>query len=336
MQASPVVAVTGPRRAGKATLARREFPGHRYVNLDDTADRLRARRDPQAFLGALRGWAVIDQAHRAPELALALPATGRPGQLLLLAPVRLAWGQVPELHLFPLSLAEREGRPPRTLETLARYRPALAAPQTALASLLGGAAPDQRLLEEDLRALSGFDDADRFHTFAALAAQASGEGIDLSACARQTGVTHTTIARWLQALERAFQLVLVPPWPAATGRRMVRRRKLYFLEPGAVPPPRRFAAWCTSEIVKTLAHTAAEIRLFHWQTATGLTADLVLEGAGGPVAVRFQPLPAVPPAAITALAKWRRPDPDHAALLLHAGATASERQGIFCAPWHAL
>lgn len=337
MQQSPAVVLSGPRGSGKADLARREFPGHRYLSMADTADRLRARRDPAAFLGSLRAAAVIDEAQRAPELALHLQHQ-RTGQWLLLSPVRLELKGVPELHLFPPSLAERESRPLPSLEALARYRPPLKPPTTVrLETLLTTASSaSERDLEDDIRTLTGLHDADRFHAFVALAAGASGQVVDQSAWARACGVTHTTIARWLSALERSFRIALLPPYEESFGQRLVRRRKLYVLDPGLTPEAQRFAAWGVGEVMKSFAHAGQPLSLSHWMTATGLEAGMVVGYEAGAVAVSFTRMPAASPAMLGAAAKWRKIDSRHAAVVFTTGSVSREMEGVVVHPWFAL
>jgi len=45
----PVVTITGPRQAGKTTLARNTFPNHTYVNLEQPEIRAFALEDPKGF-----------------------------------------------------------------------------------------------------------------------------------------------------------------------------------------------------------------------------------------------------------------------------------------------
>ena len=42
----PVVAILGPRKSGKTTLARVAFPNHRYISFEDLDQRLFATSDP--------------------------------------------------------------------------------------------------------------------------------------------------------------------------------------------------------------------------------------------------------------------------------------------------
>jgi len=333
MQQSAVVALTGPHGAGKTTLARREFPGHTYVTLEGLRERRQARQNPLAWLGALRGPAIIDEAHRAPELLRALPAYDRPGQLLLLAPVRL---DIPvELRLHPVSPAEWDQRPARRLAVLARYaQPALTRPTQPMAP---PPARDYAALERDAMALLGVADVDPFLAFTEHACALSGTVPDQMALARACGVTHTTVSRWLSALERLFRIALVAPVNGEPGAaRTVRRRKLFTLDAAWVPPAGQFAARAAAAVL-----AEPDTRFRHWQLAAGASTGLIaLDHTGADagaetgaaaeaVAVSFTPLPGPVPALVAALEQWRQQSPpSHAAVLIHGGTEQGARGGV--------
>ncbi|MFZ5469490.1 MAG: AAA family ATPase [Myxococcota bacterium] len=70
---TPVVVVTGPRQAGKSTLARGLVDDGtlgQYVTLDDLSAFSAAKSNPAGFLAGLGESAVIDEVQRAPELLL--------------------------------------------------------------------------------------------------------------------------------------------------------------------------------------------------------------------------------------------------------------------------
>ena len=84
---TPVVLVTGPRRAGKTTLVRKMGEaGRTYITLVDQTDLEAARTDPSGFIRGLDR-AIIDEIQRAPDLLLAIKKTVdedyRPGRFLL-------------------------------------------------------------------------------------------------------------------------------------------------------------------------------------------------------------------------------------------------------------
>jgi predicted AAA+ superfamily ATPase len=74
LQESPVVFLTGPRQAGKSTLARAwaAAGGATYVTLDDYMALEEATSRPDSFLEAHKGSCVIDEIQRAPQLFLGI------------------------------------------------------------------------------------------------------------------------------------------------------------------------------------------------------------------------------------------------------------------------
>ena len=64
----PIVAITGPRPAGKTTLARAVFANKPYASLEDPDLRALASTDPRGFLSRFPDGAVIDEAQRVPDL----------------------------------------------------------------------------------------------------------------------------------------------------------------------------------------------------------------------------------------------------------------------------
>src|SRR5271155_3765344 len=126
LSVSRAAAITGPRQAGKSTLARQlQATGvvPHYFTLDDEATRAAARADPDGFALSLPRPAVIDEVQRAPSLMLAvkqiLDGDPTPGQFLLTGSTDLLTsrvvadalpGRVEYVRLWPLSRAEIEGR----------------------------------------------------------------------------------------------------------------------------------------------------------------------------------------------------------------------------------
>ena len=68
----PVVTIQGPRQSGKTTLAKMTFPRHTYANLEDSAVRRLAERDPKAFFERFSPPVIIDEIQRVPELLAAI------------------------------------------------------------------------------------------------------------------------------------------------------------------------------------------------------------------------------------------------------------------------
>ena len=84
---TPAVLISGPRQAGKTTLARQLATAEmRYLTLDDDLTLLSAKGDPAGMIRTLDR-AVIDEIQRAPQLLLAIKKSidedRRPGRFLL-------------------------------------------------------------------------------------------------------------------------------------------------------------------------------------------------------------------------------------------------------------
>ncbi len=116
-----IVAVEGPRQAGKSTLCTKlaSERGMRIVTLDDANTRRGAIDDPQGFTAALGERAFIDELQRVPELVLTLkmavdeePTAGRflvSGSASLLLAPRIGdslAGRVERVPLRPFTQAE--------------------------------------------------------------------------------------------------------------------------------------------------------------------------------------------------------------------------------------
>lgn len=122
---TPVTLLSGPRQAGKTTLARAlaQARNMSYLTLDDDAVRLSAKEDALGLLRSLDR-AVIDEVQRAPQLLLAIKKSvdedRRPGRFLLTGSANLMAlpsaadslaGRMETLTLLPLSQAEIEAAP---------------------------------------------------------------------------------------------------------------------------------------------------------------------------------------------------------------------------------
>ncbi len=306
------VLLQGPRGAGKSALLRLEFPAHTYVALDDAADRVRARKDPQAFLSRLRGPSIIDDIHRAPEL-LALLAQAVHGRPHILCSSRRLQLPFDTFELYPPTQAERAGRKPVSLEMLGRFAPA----QT---ELLSAPWPLKRTyIERDVRDLIGVHDLDRFELFAQAAEARSGQILDQQELARACAVSHRTVTRWLALLYACFQTLLIPPSLLAFGRRLMRSPKLHFL---ASPALESQAVW---EIYANARHAGITPELTYWRDSNGFEIPLIVQPETAP------PMPVIiaeepNPTEVARLHRWMQlASVEHGALIARRAGRLRQR-----------
>jgi predicted AAA+ superfamily ATPase len=148
---TPAVLLTGPRQAGKTTLARQMVDhGYEYVTLDDELTRLSAQQDPVGFIQR-RGHMVIDEIQRAPELLLAIKMSiddnRKPGRFLLTGSANILTipkvadslaGRMETLRLLPLSQSEIVGNRVNWIDYMLSSTPGklLVSPNTPLVELV--------------------------------------------------------------------------------------------------------------------------------------------------------------------------------------------------------
>ncbi len=308
----PVVTITGPRQSGKTTLCRAAFPEYPYINLEIPSERDLALEDPRALLARLPDGAVLDEIQRCPDLLSYIQGQvdedPRPGRwiltgsqnLLLLESVSQSLaGRAAVLHLLPLTYAEvrRFDSYPSDLDEV----------------LLTGGYPrilDRRLVprefldpyittyvERDARAVSRVGDLVTFQRFMALCAGRTGQLLNLSSLASDTGISQPTAKAWLSVLETSFIVMRLPAWHGNLRKRLVKAPKLHFWDSGLVcrllkirdaqqlrlHPLRGsiFESWVVSEVAKARLNRGEAGGLFHLRDQHGREVDLVEETDAG-------------------------------------------------------
>lgn len=275
------ILVQGPRGAGKTRLLLHEFPAHTYVALDDAADRARAKLDPLGFLSKLRGPAVIDDLHRAPQLIAHISG---PRQLILASSRRLQ-SPFETFELYPPTQAEREARPPLPLEMIGRFAPA--AGRTPNPSRPGQVS-DESWLDRDVRALINVHDLDRFESFLRFTRSRSGAVLDQQLIADECGLSRRTVTRWLGVLDTCFQTLRLPASRIDFGRRLIRSPKLHFLDSVSIE------SRAVSEIYRNARHAGLDPQLSYWRDSNGFEIQLVIqtdEAPLMPVCIAAEPNP---------------------------------------------
>jgi predicted AAA+ superfamily ATPase len=270
MGVARVVALLGPRQAGKSTLARmlaaERLPSD-YLTLDDEPVRSLASGDPAGFVAALSRRTVIDEIQRAPQLLLAIKARvdrdGTPGQFLLTGSANLRRiptvadalpGRVDYLTLWPFTQGEVTRRPEDLIARLFNGDiPAVSGAPVGRHEyaeiLLAGGFPEARARREAARARffesyvtsiveRDIADASRVHDPAAvgtllrLVAARSGSLARYDALARDVGIDGKTAKGHLDILERLFLVRIRRPWHVNLGQRQVKASKLYLADTG--------------------------------------------------------------------------------------------------------
>ncbi|HEX5947639.1 MAG TPA: ATP-binding protein [Acidimicrobiales bacterium] len=312
LERAPIVLLTGPRQAGKSTLARQvvDAPPPNVFDLEDPRDVARLG-EPTLSLPRLDGTVVIDEAQRQrdlfPILRVLADDDDRPGRFLILGSAS------PELvGLASESLAGRVA-----LVELGGFRLVDVGEEAVDQLWVRGGLPRAFLAEDDAASAAWRDDfiatflerdlanlgvripATTMRRFWTMVAHYHGQTWNGAELARALGVSLPTIGRYLDALTDALVLRQLQPWFANVSKRQVRSPKVYVRDSGLLHRllgvttyedllghPKAGASWEGFVIEQIVASQVAEP--YFWGTHGGAELDLIVRVDGKRVGVEVK------------------------------------------------
>ncbi|MEA3359156.1 MAG: ATP-binding protein [Thermodesulfobacteriota bacterium] len=241
----PVITITGPRQSGKTTLARQTFPDKPYANLENPVVRQFAIEDPIGFLNQYPQGAVLDEIQRAPELlsylqvivddkkvnSLFILTGSRQFELMEKISQSLA-GRTALLKLLPFSIKELEAYKIESLDEMLfkGFYPRIYDQDIPPGQAYGDYF--ETYIERDLRQLVNIKNLNLFQRFVTLCAGRTGQLLNLSNLANDTGISHSTAREWITVLQASYIVYLLPPFYRNIKKRLVKSPKLYFYDVG--------------------------------------------------------------------------------------------------------
>ncbi|MEN9489812.1 MAG: hypothetical protein RJA63_261 [Pseudomonadota bacterium] len=365
----PILALTGPRQAGKTTLARLGFGDKAYVSLEDPDEREFALTDPRNFLARFPDGAILDEVQRVPQLFSYLQGLvdtrQRMGDFILTGSQQFSLhtgisqslaGRVGLIQLLPFSMGELAdaGKQPQSLEAqlLTGGYPPLYDRPLMPADWFGNYVTTY--LERDVRTLLAVRDLSLFQRFLKMCAARSGQLLNLSALATDCGISHVTAREWLTVLEASYVIHLLRPWHTNLGKRLVKTPKLYFLDTGLLAwllgirhaetlsthaqRGALFETLIVAEFIKHAYSAGQSAELYFWRDSNGHEVDLLV-----PQGAHMQPVEIKSGASFAndwlhSLNKWRTLAGDLAApgWLIWGGTQSYTREGCELVAWQDL
>lgn len=323
-----VVYVGGPRQVGKTTMLQElaRTRGVSYVSLDDLKTRQLAQQDPPLFLQSLSMPVFIDEVQYAPDLfsymKMHVDASRRNGQFWLSGSQHFSLmkglqeslaGRVGVLSLSGFSWAEEHGLPvhkhaftPESVQQTSSVR--LSASQVFDRIFRGtfpilATNPDmpreqffssyvQTYLDRDVRDIFGVEKMAAFQTFLGLVAARTGQMLNVSAIARDAGISVNAARSWIHILQASGIVFLLQPYFANISKRLVKAPKLYMLDTGLAAylmrwPDREslqhgamagalFETYVVSEVYKSFINRGLEPSLYYLRSQDGHEVDLLI------------------------------------------------------------
>ncbi len=312
----PAVVLTGPRQAGKTTLALavgQALAATRpplYLDLESEADRARLAQ-PELYLADHVGeLLILDEVQRTPQLFAVLRgqidrarrAGQRHGLYLLLGSASMDLlrqsgeslaGRIAHLELSPLTLAEAAGVPADELWLRGGFPESVLASDRA-ASLRWRRNFIRSMLERDVLLFSPRAAVETLRRLWTMLAHHQGGLLNAAMIARNLGVDGKTVAHYLDLLVDLMLVRRLPPWHANLGKRLVRTPKVYVRDAGLLHAllgiadkdtllshPVLGASWEGWVIENLLALAPPDCEAFFYRSAAGAEIDLLVQRPGG-------------------------------------------------------
>lgn len=309
-QQRPVIVLTGPRQAGKTSLARRVFPDHGFVTLDLPSEAEQAEREPDRFLQRHSPPLVIDEVQYAPGVFRHLKVLvdrerSHNGRFILTGSQKLELMRATSESLAGRAeIVELEGL---TFRELSAAEPSVAPEAMAVRGSLPELWEKPELdakgyhasylatyLERDLRSMLAVSSLRDFERFVRGCALRSAQLLNKAELARDVGISPSTAAEWLSVLEASNQVHILEPWFSNRNKSLAKTPKLYLADSGLLchllgiesveqldRSPYAGAVWETfvcAELRRQIKNRKRSGELYYWRDRTKEVDFLIHRG----------------------------------------------------------
>ena len=314
--------VLGPRQTGKSTLlASLNTSLEQEITFDDLQMRQLANRDPAMFLSQFSPPLLLDEVQYVPQLFPELKKNIDAIKKAAVFKNNISFNKASVLYRLTgsnqilMDKNVKESLAGRAsfyyLNTLSVHEILKSLPETRISRILfKGGWPElhtnnhlsilnylndyiRSYVEKDIVLSAGIQKISAFNTVLGLIAARTGQLIDYSDIARDSGISSVTVKEWAGLLARADLVVLLQPYFNNLNKRLIKTPKVYFLDTGLavrlqgwqeeIPllnSPQIGALFETlvfAEITKFIRNYQKNWSLYFWRTKEGEEIDFVLK-----------------------------------------------------------
>ena len=264
----PVIVITGARQVGKSTFLKNEFKDFKYINFEDYSYQEQAKKDP-ASLWKDYNRIIIDEVQKVPEVLnavkLAVDGSDRNMRFILSGSSNLLLmknvsetlaGRAAYFEMQPMVYAEIQGKGEGLFAhlwkkdfNLKTADNVIAAQVAPLPLIFRGFMPPllnlngekeivlwwegytRTYLERDLRELSQIESLIDFRKVMASLALRTGNLLNQSEIARDSGISQSSVHRYIKLLEISNIIKQIPAFYSNKIKRIMKMPKIFFVDP---------------------------------------------------------------------------------------------------------
>ena len=349
----------GPRGVGKTAWAHEHFPDAMFFDLLDHSTYTQLLAAPQRLGDQIpqgyKGWVVVDEVQRAPELLnevhrliesrrLRFVMTGSSARKLRSRGVNRLAGRALTRHLHPLTALELGEDFDLKRALLWGCLPLACTSDNPRDYVNSYAAT---YLREEVQQEGLARNIGSFSRFLEAASFSQGSVLNMAAVARECAVSAKVVEDYFGILEDLLIAVRLPVFVKHAKRRLVAHPKFYYFDAGvfkAIRPrgPLDAPEQIHGPALETLFLQQARAlndyrdlgyRLHYWRTAAGDEVDFVLYGERGLRAFEVKMAPNVRPDDLRGLLRFRADFPQAKAHLLYLGNRRWHDRGVEVLPF---
>lgn len=333
---SPVVLINGARQTGKSTISQwlgTESHPARYLTFDDATVLAAAQADPSGFLAGIKENVILDEIQRIPELftaiKVAVDRNRSPGRFLLTGSANILLlphlseslaGRMEIITLWPFSQCEIEGTRDNFIDhAFDDNHLSLFVDKkdktTLISKICYGGYPEilkrakatrrsawfqsymTTILQRDVRDIANIQGLTDMPKLLSLLAARTASLLNFAELSRSSGLTQTTLKRYMTLLQATYMITLVPAWSGNLGKRLVKAPKCFLTDTGLTahlmgisenriqddphimgPLLEQFTVL---EVHKQSTWSTTRPRVFHFRSQAGHEVDIILEDQRG-------------------------------------------------------